>query len=93
MRKILFVSLAILALTGCKLGSQDSPIAKGTHTKPRPLPPRELQPVLGPCQIYVGNPGALEACKRGVRERKKGEQMLLESEAYERGRYQDIKKY
>jgi len=86
MRKILFVSLAILALSACKLGSQDSPVAVGAHVKYRPLPPEELKPVYSGCEVYIHNKSALEACKRGVEDRKQEEQMLLESEAYERGR-------
>ena len=36
--------------------------------------------------MYVDNAGALEACKRGVKDQKTEEQMLLEAEAYEKGR-------
>jgi len=86
MKKVLLTSLTVLLLSGC-LGSEDSEVAIGAHYRPVPKESRPvLQPILGPCQEYVGNPGALEACKKGIEDRKKGEQILIEAEAYEKGR-------
>jgi len=92
MKKVLLTSLTILLLSGC-LGKEDSEVAIGTHYRPllkesQPV----LQPVLGPCQVYVDNAGALEACKRGVKDQRTEEQMLLEAEAYEKGRSFGINK-
>lgn len=54
----------------------------------RPYAPqsRPLRPVYGDCEEFVSNKPALEACKRGVEDRRQEEQMLLEAEAYEKGR-------
>ena len=86
MKKVLLTSLTALLLSGC-LTDNDSEVAIGTHYRPLPKETRPvLQPILGPCQEYAGNSGALEACKRGIEDRKKGEQILIEAEAYEKGR-------
>jgi len=49
-------------------------------------PRAPLTPVYGDCGLYLSNKGAFEACKRGMQDRKTEEQMLLEAEAYEKGR-------
>jgi hypothetical protein len=46
-------------------------------------PPRRYYPE---CKEFVGNPGAMAFCEKGVLERANEEQRLLEQKAYETGR-------
>ena len=70
---------AIGGMVGSKVGeSMDRQEQQGSR------PP--LTPVYGDCGLYLSNKGAFEACKRGMQDRKTEEQMLLEAEAYEKGR-------
>jgi hypothetical protein len=46
-------------------------------------PPRRYYPE---CKEFVGNPGAMAFCEKGVLERENEEQRLLEQKAYETGR-------
>jgi hypothetical protein len=48
-------------------------------------PPRRYYPE---CKEFVGNPGAMAFCEKGVLERENEEQRLLEQRAYEAGRGQ-----
>ena len=84
-KSIATVGGAVLgAVVGSKVGeNMDKP--KTTNTVvyppiPRPRPPQEHE-----CNDYITNPGAYDACQRGVKYREDMEQKRLEREAFRRG--------
>ena len=83
------------AVAGAVVGSQvgrhmDIDERDGFDERGNPRPyvsrPRPLRPVYGECEEFVSNKPALEACKRGVEDRRQEEQMMLEADAYQKGR-------
>lgn len=74
-------------IAGAAIGGMvGSKVGESMDRQEQQAPRQPLAPVYGDCGLYLSNKGAFEACKRGMQDRKTEEQMLLEAEAYEKGR-------